>query len=83
MPLLVDNEVVDEHRLSRRGGGHRQTLASREHVDKAALPYVTAPNEGVLGEGSVGAHICAAVADEKFCGGNLHKGVGNDGGVRN
>ena len=63
MPFFVDDEVVDKHRLTRRGGGHRQSLAPREHIDKTALPYVTAPNEGILGEGGLGAHVCAAVAD--------------------
>ena len=79
MPFFVDDEVVDKHRLPRCGRGHRQSLAPCEHVDKAALSHVTAPNQGVLGEGGVGAHVCAAVADEKFCGCYFHKGVGNDG----
>ena len=79
MPLLVDDKVVDEHCFPRSGRRHGETFAPRKHIYKTAFPHVAAPDEGVFRKGSIGAHICATIADEKFGGSDFHKAVGNDG----
>lgn len=48
IPLLVDEEMVDEDGLSRRERSLGEACAASEHVDETALSHVTAPDKGKL-----------------------------------
>ena len=72
MPLLVDAEMVDEHRLARRGGGHGEVFAARQHIDKTALADIAAANEGVFGKGRGGTLLYTTTANDKFCALDIH-----------
>ena len=72
MPLAVDAEMVDEHRLARGGRGHGQTLAPRQHIDKTALADIAAANEGVFGKGRGGTLLYTTTANDKFSALDIH-----------
>ena len=48
VPLLVDEEVVDEHGLSRHGGCLGQLVIAGEHVYETALAHIASTDEGVF-----------------------------------
>ena len=72
IPGLVDEEVVDEHRLARSGRGHGQLGLAGEHVDEARLAHVGAAYEGIFGQSVLRTTVEAGVADNKFCTFDFH-----------
>ena len=72
MPLAVDAEMVDEHRLARRGGGHGQILSARQHIDKATLADIAAADKGIFRKGRGGTLLHATATNYKFSTLDIH-----------
>ena len=66
IPLLVDEEVVDEHGLAGSGRGHGQSFAPSQHIDETGFSYVGPSDEGVFGQVSCRAFLYVSVADDEF-----------------
>ena len=54
--FIINNKVVDEECLTRRGRGLRQLLVVGEHIDEARLAYIRAAYEGILRLSVLGTH---------------------------
>lgn len=67
VPLVVDEEVVDEQGLARCGGGLGQSFVAAEHVYEARFAYVASADEGVFGALVFGA-VCHGRATDNVCG---------------
>ncbi len=72
VPALVDEEMVDEHGLSRCGRGHGEPFSPGQHIDETGFSYVGASDESIFGKCTSGAfpHVC--VTDDEFSVCNIH-----------
>ena len=72
VPALVDEEMVDEHGLSRCGRGHGKPFSPGQHIDETGFSYVGASDESIFGKCACGAfpHVC--VTDDEFSVCNIH-----------
>ena len=72
VPALVDEEMVDEHGLSRCGRGHGEPFSPGQHIDETGFSYVGASDESIFGKCTGGAfpHVC--VTDDEFSVCNIH-----------
>ncbi len=50
VPVLVDQEMIDEHGLSRGCGCHGKPFPPCQHIDEAGFSNVGTSDEGVFGE---------------------------------
>ena len=69
VPVLINQEMIDEHGLSRSCGRHGESFTSRQHVDEAGFSNVGTSDEGVFGECSSGAFFYGWIADDEAAGG--------------
>lgn len=72
VPVLINQEMIDEHGLSRSCGRHGESFTSRQHVDEAGFSNVGTSDEGVFGECSAGAFFNVCIADDEFGACYLH-----------
>ena len=73
VPTVVDDEMIDEHRLAgrRRRGG--KAFARSEHIDKAAFAHIASPDKGIFWTVALGTLCHGTVADEKVGRFDLHR----------
>ena len=72
VPVLINQEVIDEHGLSRSCGCHGESFTPRQHVDEAGFSNVGTSDEGVFGECPAGAFFNVCIADDEFGACYLH-----------
>ena len=66
IPLVVDDEMVDEQSLARCSGGFGQPLVVAKHIDKARFAHIASANKSILGLVVLGAHLHGWTAYRKF-----------------
>jgi hypothetical protein len=64
--------------LSGGGGGLRQGLLIRHHIDKRRLPNITPANEGVFRPVRCGTLSVVGITDQVFGIGDLHEAQDNE-----
>ena len=72
VPVLINQEMIDEHGLSRSCGRHGESFTPRQHVDEAGFSNVGTSDEGVFGECPAGAFFNVCIADDEFGACYLH-----------
>ena len=72
IPVLVDQEMIDEHCFSGGCGCHGKPFPPCQHIDKAGFSNVGTSDEGVFGECPAGAFIYVCIADDEFSACYLH-----------
>ena len=66
IPLVVDNEVVDEQGLARLRRRLGQSLAVGEHIDQTRLAHIGSSDKGKLGLGVLRTHTLPRRGDRVF-----------------
>ena len=67
VPLVVDEEMVDEQCFARRGRSLGEALLRRQHIDEAGFSDVGTSNESVLWLFVCWTLVSIGAADDKIC----------------
>ena len=72
VPAVVDDEMVDELRLTGLLRRHGQLFASRQHIDQRRLADVRPSDKGILRHPTVGTPLHVRVTRHELCTLNFH-----------
>ena len=72
VPRIVDDKVIDEHRLTRCGRCHGQLGLAGEHIDEARLTYIRSTDKCILRLPVLGAFVQTGITYDKLCALYLH-----------